>query len=78
MKREWKLNKDQQRAAIEAVQKYFQEERQEEIGDLAALLLIDQMVPLLASAFYNQGVADSIERAQSHMEDLYALEIPLP
>lgn len=78
MNKEWKLTKEQQAQAIEAVQTYFLEERQEEVGDLAALLLIDQLVPVLAGSFYNQGVNDSIERAQNHIEELYALEIPLP
>ncbi|BES65521.1 DUF2164 domain-containing protein [Gottschalkiaceae bacterium SANA] len=78
MNKEWKLTKEQRKSAIEAVQAYFSNERQEDIGDLAALLLIDQILPILAGSFYNQGVNDSVERAQNHIEELYALEIPLP
>jgi uncharacterized protein (DUF2164 family) len=78
LKKEWKLTKEQQKSAIEAVQTYFSKERHEEIGELAALILIDQLVPIIAGSFYNQGVNDSIERAQNHIEELYALEIPLP
>lgn len=78
MKKDWKLSKDQQKTAIEALQRYFLEERQEELGELAALLIIDQLTPLLAASFYNQGVQDSIDRAQMHIEELYALEIPMP
>lgn len=78
MNKEWKLTKEQRKSAIEAVQTYFSNERQEDIGDLAALLLIDQLLPILAGSFYNQGVNDSVERAQNHIEELYALEIPLP
>lgn len=78
MKKDWQLTKEQQKAAIEAVQQYFSEERQEEIGELAALLLLDPLIPILATAFYNQGIQDSVERAQTHIEELYALELPLP
>lgn len=78
MKKEWKLTKDQQKTAIENIKRYFQEERQEEIGELAAILLLDQITPILAASFYNQGIQDSIERAQTHIEELYALEHPLP
>ncbi len=78
MKKDWKLTKEQQKAAIKSIKRYFAEERQEEIGELAAILLLDQITPILAASFYNQGIQDSIERAQAHMEELYVLEVPLP
>ena len=41
---------------IKKIQKYYLNERDEEIGDLEAILLLDFIIEKLASEFYNAGV----------------------
>jgi Uncharacterized conserved protein len=43
---------------IKAIKIYFQKEREEEFGDLAASLLLDFFMDKLAIEFYNQGIYD--------------------
>lgn len=61
-----------------AIQRYFAEEREEEIGELAANNILEFITKNLGSYYYNQGVRDSrniaVQRSQLLEEDLFALE----
>ena len=41
---EIKLSREQRRGAIAAIQRYFEEERGESVGELAAMLFLDFLV----------------------------------
>ncbi|WP_027964130.1 DUF2164 domain-containing protein [Halalkalibacillus halophilus] len=60
---------------------YFQNEREEEIGDLAAENLLELIANEIGPHFYNQGVKDSKEMCEQRMmsleEDLLSLERPI-
>lgn len=58
----------------EKIKKFFLNERDEEIGDLAAILIFDFIIDNLASDFYNLGVRDCIAQISQNVEDLYGLE----
>ena len=67
--------KDNKRKLMqEKIKKFFLNERDEEIGDLAAILILDFIVDNLASDFYNLGVRDCIDQINQNVEDLYGLE----
>ncbi|MEO2207619.1 uncharacterized protein (DUF2164 family) [Paenibacillus sp. PvP094] len=77
-----KLTKEQQDEAIRTIQSYFQEERGEELGDLAAWGVLDLFMTKLAPYIYNQALSDARttvnQRMASMEEDLFALERKLP
>jgi uncharacterized protein (DUF2164 family) len=53
------LSPEQRRGAIAAIQRYFENERAESIGELAALLLLDFFAEEIGEVFYNRGVDDA-------------------
>lgn len=77
-----KLTKEQQDDAIRTIQSYFEEERGEELGDLAAWGVLDLFMTQLAPYIYNQAISDARtttnQRMASLEEDLFALERKLP
>ncbi|ANT57103.1 DUF2164 domain-containing protein [Bacillus altitudinis] len=72
------LTKEEKNQMMIAIQRYFAEEREEEIGELAAINLLEFITKHLGSYYYNQGVRDSrniaVQRSQLLEEDLFALE----
>ena len=77
------LSKDERAAAVGAIQAHFRSERGDEIGDLAAGLLLSFVEEQLAPAFYNRGVRDAAALAErmsaSLAEELAVLEmVPKP
>lgn len=75
MKRKFKLEKDEKQILIDEIKRYYLKERNEEIGDLAADLILDFITQKIAPVFYNRGVRDSIAVMNEKVEELYGLEI---
>lgn len=76
MKNEYliKVTKERRNDMISDLKDYFSKERDEEIGDLAAGLLLDFILEKLAPAFYNQGVYDSYKYMKDAAEDLMSIQ----
>lgn len=70
-----KIDKDNREFMISQIIEYFGKERDEEIGYLAASLILDFVSENLGPLFYNQGVKDSIAFMSDKVEDMYGLEI---
>lgn len=51
-----KLTKEKRDKMVSSIKNFFHEEREEELGDLAANLILDFIIEELAPEFYNQGV----------------------
>ncbi|GAA0729622.1 DUF2164 domain-containing protein [Clostridium malenominatum] len=68
------LNKDKKKQMIEDIKEYFSNEREEEIGDLAASMVLDFVINKLAPEFYNKGVEDSYRYMSEKIEDMLGLE----
>ena len=68
-----KVTKEQQDEMITAIKQYFLKEREEEIGDLRAGLMLDFILEELAPEFYNQGVSDSYTYMKDMIEDLLSI-----
>jgi uncharacterized protein (DUF2164 family) len=73
-----KFTREQKLPAIRAIQDWFMRERDEEIGDLAAELLLDALGPTIGRLWYNQAIHDARAIVASQMatldEELFALE----
>ncbi len=59
MSPEFELSIEKREYMLTLIKDYFREERDEEIGDLAAILMLDFFMSELAPEFYNQGVFDA-------------------
>ena len=68
-----KITKEQQDDMIAAIKHYFLKNREEEIGDLQAGLVLDFILEELAPEFYNQGVSDSYTYMKDTIEDLLSI-----
>ena len=58
---------------IPSLQRYFREERDEELGDLPAKLLLDYLLKEIAPFAYNRGVRDAEKYFRVKVEDLSAI-----
>lgn len=76
-----KLTREQTNYLVLQVQRYFQSERGEELGNLETEELIAFFSRELGPFFYNQGVEDSrklvVERMNALEDELYVLEQPV-
>ena len=68
------IEKEERECLISKIKNYYLNIREEEIGDLAAGLLLDFIVDEIAPAFYNQGVHDSYRFMSERVEDLMNIE----
>ena len=55
------------------IKRYFLEERGEELGDLAALLILEFVADKLGPHFYNNGIQDAHEFMSQRVEDIFEL-----
>lgn len=74
MTKKIKLLKEKRDGMIAAIKSYFLTERDEDLGDLAAGLILDFFIEKLASEFYNQGVYDSYNFMNEKVEDLLSIQ----
>jgi uncharacterized protein (DUF2164 family) len=78
---EIKFSKEQKQEIIESIQHYFHQERDDEIGELAAELMLDFFLKQIGPHFYNQGVQDAkemtLEKMMSMEVDIEALKRPI-
>lgn len=75
MKNRLELPEELRKQALSDIKQHFLEQRDEEIGDLRALLLLDFFVEKLAPAYYNLGVNHAKAILLEKLEDLHGLEI---
>ena len=59
---------------IAAIKEYFLNEREENLGDLAAALILDFFIEKLAPEIYNQGVQDSYIYMTEKVQDLFEIQ----
>ena len=62
--------KEARASAIQSLQRYFEENLPEPIGDLPAGLLLDFVLKEIGPAIYNQAVKDAQARLQARVADL--------
>ena len=67
------VSKEKRNHMISSIQNYFCIERNEDLGDLAASLVLDYIIDNLAPEFYNQGVYDSYKYMNDSIEELLGI-----
>lgn len=74
MNNKFKLSKEKRAEMITSIKNYFQNEREEDLGDLASGMILDFFMEELADEFYNQGVWDSHVYMTDRVEDLLGIQ----
>jgi uncharacterized protein (DUF2164 family) len=74
VKMEIELNKEIREIFIENLKRYYWKERDEELSDLSAELLIDFITNDLGPYIYNKAVEDSYVYMNERIEDLLGLQ----
>ena len=64
------LTKEAKQNALESIQKYFQVNLEQPIGNLAAGALLQFILEELGPSIYNKGVCDAQERMQLRISEL--------
>ena len=64
------LNKEARKEAIASIERYFRENMEEPIGNLAAGALLGFFLEEIGPAIYNQAVAHAQERLQARVSEL--------
>ena len=64
------LDKEQRDRAIASIQRYFEENMEERIGNIAAGALLGYFLEEVGPSIYNKGVADAQERLQQRVMEL--------
>lgn len=64
------LNKEARQEAIASIERYFRENMDEPIGNIAAGALLGFFLEEIGPAIYNKAVADVQERLQSRIMEL--------
>ncbi|WP_164667945.1 DUF2164 domain-containing protein [Virgibacillus doumboii] len=73
MRAKFDLPKEKKDEMVGSIQKYFLEERGEEIGDLAGILILEFIMEEVAPVFYNLGVEDSHAYFTEKLDDLFGI-----
>jgi len=69
-----KVTKEKRDEMVTAIRNYFLKEREEELGDLAAGLMLEFIIEELAPEFYNRGIHDSYKYMEDAIEDLLSIQ----
>ena len=73
---------DEKKRLIPLIQRYFEEERDEEIGNLAAEFLLDFFVAEVGPFIYNRAIHDALNALKDNAAELeyrfYELEKAIP
>lgn len=64
------ISKPERTAAIASIQRYFEENLPEPIGDLPAGLLLNFFLEEVGPLIYNRAIADAQARLQQRVSDL--------
>lgn len=69
-----KLDKEKREQMKNEIKTYFYNERDEDLGDLGAGLILDFIIEEIAPEFYNKGVFDAYQYMNDRMEDVLGLQ----
>ena len=70
----FKLPKEKREELTDYIKEYFYKERQEDLGDLGAGLILDFIIEKMGPTFYNQGVADAYKFIDDKLGDILELQ----
>lgn len=64
------LSKEAKQNALESMQKYFELNMEQPLGNLAGGALLNFILEEIGPSLYNKGVADAQERMQARLNEL--------
>lgn len=64
------LNPETTERAVGSIKRYFKEQREEELGELQAKLLLDFIVKEIGPSIYNAAIADAQTFVRDRIADL--------
>jgi uncharacterized protein (DUF2164 family) len=64
------LTKEAKQTALESLQKYFAENLEQSLGNLAGGALLNFVLEEIGPSLYNKGVADAQQRMQERLSEL--------
>ena len=64
------LSKDDRQRAIASIERYFEEQLDQKIGNIAAGFMLAFILEEVGPALYNQGVADAQKRLLERLSEL--------
>ncbi len=67
------LSAENKKTAIDEIKQFFEQERDETLGDLASGIILDFILEKIGPHIYNQAIADTQTYMSEKVEDLYAL-----
>lgn len=65
-----RISEEKQKRLIASIQRYFEEQMEEEIGDLKASLLLEFCVKEIGPPIYNQAVTDLRDQMLQRVEEI--------
>lgn len=74
MKPKMELTKEQKDDMVGKIQLYFEKERGEPVGNLAAMMLLEFIIKEIAPHFYNIGVEDSHAFMSMKLDDIFEIQ----
>lgn len=69
------MTKDERKVAIGKIQEYFENERDESIGDLQGELILDFIVEKIGPHIYNQAINDMHKYMSEKVDDMFGYMI---
>jgi uncharacterized protein (DUF2164 family) len=64
------LSKEARKQAVSSIERYFEENMEEKIGNIAAAALLNFFVDEIGPAIYNQAVAEVQERLAARIAEI--------
>ena len=74
MKQTFNLENEVKQQLIEEIKVYFDNERDEQLGDLAANFILEFFIEQLAPTFYNLGVEDAHIYMNEKLDDIFEIQ----
>jgi len=64
------LNREERDAAVATLERWFLDERDERVGNIAAMGLLGVVLAEIGPFIYNRAIADAQERLHARVDDL--------
>lgn len=74
-KKKINFSKEQKQEMINLIKEYFYQERDEDLGDLAADMILTFFIEKLAPGIYNQGVEDAYAFMSDKLQDVFEIQM---
>ncbi|NLM13502.1 MAG: DUF2164 domain-containing protein [Epulopiscium sp.] len=74
-KKKINFSKEQKQEMINLIKEYFYQERDEDLGDLAADMILTFFIEKLAPCIYNQGVEDAYTFMSDKLQDIFEIQM---